>query len=459
MLLLVLARQSLSQLFFIDCACGMRQVLVHVFRLFYVKGSNPFNSESITMSYSNPNNYPDFLNEKLKHFYIDKIEKEWGGQHIMRGKVTDQHSIELMSNDYLSIASHQDILVAQKDALSANESALLMSTVFLKENSPQIVFEKKMAEFLHADETVLCQSGYAANIGLIQSMIGDTNIPIYVDQFAHMSLWDGASMAEGSIIPFRHNSVSNLMTLIKQRGPGVVIVDSVYSTNGSVCPLVELVDTAFYLGCVLLVDESHSLGTHGPQGRGLVVEYGLEDKVMFRSASLAKAFASRAGIIACPEDVADLFKMTSKPSIFSSSLLPHEIMGLDKTLDVIANADIQRRRLKNNTQFLRDALDRLGYNVSTGEAQIIALESGSEYNTILLRDALEKRGIFGSVFCAPATPRNRAIIRFSVNASLTKSQLNKVVDACAEIVGELDVPHWRSSLRKRRPSYEYKQQA
>lgn len=411
------------------------------------------------MSYSNPNCYPEFLNNKLKHFYIDKIKNEWGGQHIMRGKVTDQHSVELMSNDYLSIASNPDIIMAQKNALGANENTLLMSTVFLKKNSPQMIFEEKMARFLHADETVLCQSGYAANVGLIQSMIGGTQTPIYVDQFAHMSLWDGAGMTQQKIIPFRHNSVANLLALIDQYGPGVVIVDSVYSTNGSVCPLVELVNEAFQLGCVLLVDESHSLGTHGPQGRGLVVEYGLQDKVMFRTASLAKAFASRAGVIACPQYVSDLFKMTSKPSIFSSSLLPHEIVGLDKTLDIIANADIQRRRLKNNTDYLRQALDGLGYNVSTGEAQIIALESGSEYNTILLRDALEKRGVFGSVFCAPATPKNRAIIRLSVNASLTKDQLDHVILACAEIVDELDVPHWRSSLRKRRPRSEHRQQA
>lgn len=405
----------------------------------------------------NPNHYPSFLTPKLDQFFNERVKREWSGGHIMRGLTPNNSAVQLMSNDYLSIAKHPSILEAQKSSLSTSENHLLMSTIFLQGDSPQMLFEKKLADFCHADEVVLCQSGYAANVGLIQSIVENTNTPIYVDQFAHMSLWDGVTMSKNKVISFRHNNVANMTSLIKQHGPGLVIVDSVYSTDGSVCPLVELVNAAYDLQCTLLVDESHSLGTHGPQGRGLVVKHHLEDKVMFRTASLAKAFASRAGLITCPKAFSDFFKFTSKPSIFSSSLLPYEIVGLDKTLDIIKNADIQRMRLKRNTEFLRESLGALGYNVSTGKAQIIALESGTESNTILFRDALERRGIFGSVFCAPATAKNRAIIRMSINASLTQQQLDKVVEACAEIVDELDVLNWKSSLRKRRGVYGYRQ--
>ena len=402
------------------------------------------------MNYRKSKRHPDFLLKKLNSFYYDRVCKTWRGQHIMRGRKVNRKSIQLMSNDYLSIANHPDILAAQKAALLSKEDSVLMSSIFLQADSAQVVFENKMADFLNAEEAILCQSGYAANVGLIQSIVEDTGIPVYVDQMAHMSLWDGVTMAKTQVIPFRHNDIDNMQKLIKKHGPGLVIVDSVYSTNGSVCPLPTLVNTAVDLQCILLVDESHSLGTHGPQGRGLVVKYGLENKVMFRTASLAKAFANRAGLITCPKYFADFFKFTAKPAIFSSSLLAHDIAGLHKTLDIIKRADILRMRLKNNTKFLRNALDAMGYNISLGKAQIIALESGTEYNTILLRDALEKRNIFGSVFCAPATPKNRAIIRLSINAGLTQSQLHTIANACAEIVDELDVPSWRSSLRKLR---------
>jgi CAI-1 autoinducer synthase len=402
----------------------------------------------------NPNQYPIFLRQKLKAFYVDRFHHEWNGQHIMRGKKMGPKSIQLMSNDYLSIvSSRNDSAFNNCSNLNSGDDSLLMSSIFLQEDSPQALFEAKMADFMRSDEVILCQSGYAANVGLIQSIVEGTNTPVYVDRMAHMSLWDGAAMAKTRVIPFRHNDVTNMQQLIELHGPGLVIVDSVYSTDGSICPLPDLVNVAFNLECILLVDESHSLGTHGPQGSGLVVKYGLENKVMFRSASLAKAFACRAGLITCPQDFSDFFKFTSKPSIFSSSLLPHEIVTLDKTLGIIKDADILRMRLKNNTAYLRNALNKLGYNVTLGDAQIIALESGTERNTIALRDALEKRGIFGSVFCAPATAKNRAIIRLSINSTLTKAQLNRIVNACAEIVDELDVPNWKSSLRKRPVSY------
>jgi CAI-1 autoinducer synthase len=268
---------------------------------------------------------------------------------------------------------------------------------------------------------------------------------------AHMSLWDGIAMAGIKPIAFRHNDVNSLKKLISKNGPGLVMVDSVYSTNGSVCPLKALVNAAFDLDCILLVDESHSLGTHGPQGRGMVVEHGLQNKVMFRTASLAKAFAGRAGLITAPAGFSDFFKFTSKPAIFSTALLPQEIAGLNSTLSLIIKADKKREQLRRNTSYIRRHLDSMGFNVDDSKSQIISLESGTEWNTILLRDELEKQGIFGSIFCAPATAKKRALMRFSINASLTPQELRQIVVACETIVTTLDVAQWRSTKRKKAP--------
>jgi len=393
--------------------------------------------------------YPTFLTQKIDD-YNDRIMTDGQGHHLMRGRAASKDDVHICSNDYLSLANHPQVIDEQISILNQQSEYMLMSAVFLDDQNPQILLENQFAEFFGSKDGILCQSGYAANVGLIQTVVENTNAPVFIDLYAHMSLWDGIKMADQTPIPFRHNDVEHLRQLIMRHGPGLVVVDSVYSTNGSVCPLRELVPMAHGMGCTLLVDESHSLGTHGPQGRGMVVEYGFEDMVMFRTASLAKAFAGRAGLILCPEGFADYFKCTSKPSIFSSTMLPYEVVGLQKTLELIKDADDRRAQLRQNTRFLQNHISDLGYSIDDSQAQIIALESGPEWDTIRLRDALESRGIFGSVFCAPATAKTRSLIRLSINSGLTEMQLHRVVRACREFVTELDVPNWKSTKRKAR---------
>lgn len=396
--------------------------------------------------------YPDYLARKLDAFYKGRVEKDWRGRHIMRGLTPQHDAVRLMSNDYLSIANHPHILNAQQQALETADNYTLMSAIFLHGDDPQSRFEARMAEFLNADETVLCQSGYNANVGLIQSIVEDTNTPVYIDTMAHMSLWDGIKMAGLPPRRFRHNNAASLEKQIKRFGPGLVLVDSVYSTNGSTCPLVDLVNTAYNMGCLIIVDESHSLGTHGPEGRGLVYSLGLSGKVAFRTASLAKTFVGRAGMIACPAGFADYFQFTAKPAIFSSALLPHEIAGLDAAMDLIRAGDERRKRLHSNTRYLRRSLRERGYDVAPGDAQIIALEAGDEWGAIVLRDALEKRGIFGSPFCAPATPRNSPLIRLSINAGLSDADLLRIVNACGDIRDEIGTCRRRSTRAATAPA-------
>jgi CAI-1 autoinducer synthase len=230
----------------------------------------------------------------------------------------------------------------------------------------------------------------------------------------------------------------------------VVVVDSVYSTSGSLCPLAGLVALCEAQGSVLVVDESHSLGTHGPAGAGLVVELGLEERVHFRTASLAKAFAGRAGYIACSRRFQEYFKFESNPAIFSSTLLPHEVRGLDATLVVIRAEDWRRERLRAIAARVSAELDAQGYNLNDSAAQIVSLESGTEEKTIELRDALEARGIFGAIFCAPATPKNRALMRFSLNAGMSDAEVERLIAACRDIRAEVDMANWPSTRRKLR---------
>jgi len=162
-----------------------------------------------------------------------------------------------------------------------------------------------------------------------------------------------------------------------------------------------------------------------------------------------KAFAGRAGFITCSERFSEYFKFESNPAIFSSTLLPYEVAALNATLSVVCTENWRREKLHANAEYLRVHLDALGYNLNDSQSQIISLESGSEQQTIVLRDALEERGIFGSVFCAPATAKNRALMRFSIHSGLTQFDLDRIIQVCADIRDEVDLANWPSSRRKR----------
>lgn len=391
---------------------------------------------------------PEFVTARMQRYFRDRVQNTWAGGHIMKGRQPGPDALHLSSNDYLSIARHPDILAAMGESIRTDGNGLLMSGIFLHGDNPLLALEDRFARFLRSEAAILCQSGYTANTGLIQS-IASPETPVYIDRMAHMSLWEGIRSAGAQAVAFSHNDIDHLERQIRSHGPGIVIVDSIYSTNGSMCPLAAIVDVGSAHGCVLVVDESHSIGTHGPNGAGLVAELGLAHLVHFRTASLAKAFAGRAGVISCSSRFQEYFKFEARPAIFSSTLLPYEIAGLNATIEVIERESWRRAKLASNAWFLRTQLTRLGYNLNGSESQIVALESGTEERTIVLRDALESRGIFGSIFCAPATSQNRALMRLSVHAALTPAQLRRIVDVCDAIRDEVRLDEWASTRRMR----------
>jgi CAI-1 autoinducer synthase len=392
---------------------------------------------------------PSFVTRRMDAHHVTRIEQLMGGEHVHVWKRPGPGAVMLAGNDYLCLSNEPSLLAAQANCLRENGGQALMSAVFLQSGSLQHRLEQKFADFMHAEETVLAQSGWAANVGLLHS-IAEPDVPVYLDIMAHASLWDGVQLGGARGVPFLHNNMDHLKRQLDKHGAGVIVVDALYSTDGSLAPLHEVVALAERTGSVLVVDESHSLGTHGPRGAGLVVAAGLEERVHFRTASLAKAFAGRAGVITCSSRFKPYFLSESRPAIFSSCLLNHELAWFDAAVDFVERADARREALRRVTEEVRSGLGRLGYCIDEGSEQIIALEVGTEPKTLVLRKALENRGIQGAVFCAPATPKNRALVRLTLNAGLDKREIAKLLDACADMRDEVDLDSWTSTLRRRR---------
>ena len=349
---------------------------------------------------------------------------------IVIGRKPEADAILLAGNDYLSLARHPRIVEAILTTLRDTRADVLMSAVYVQHLEVQQRFEAAMATWLGSEAAVLCQSGWAANDGLIQ-VLADSEMPVYIDFNAHASLWQGAHSAGATVRPFRHNDADSLSALTRRYGPGLIVADTVYSTTGDICPLLDFVDIAERQGCMLLMDESHAIAVRGPRGGGLVAELGLIDRVHFRSFSLSKAFVGRGGIVAGPRHLMHYFRFVARPSIFSSAVLLHEIAAFSTALDIIREDEWRRDALRKNADYLRHGLQAAGWPIAENDAPIVALMGGSEERTLQLRDALEARGVFGAVFCAPATPRNRSLVRLTVNATVSQSALDQVIAACA----------------------------
>lgn len=388
------------------------------------------------------------LQARMARDFQARWDKDWGGRFVLHGRQPGPDAVRLDGNDYLAVTGHPDIVRAHVNALTRDSEFVVQSGVFLLQQHPSRALEASLAHWVGKEDALICQSGYSANVGLLQA-IADAQTPVYLDGQAHASLWEGAHAARAPAHMFRHNDPDFLDRMMTRKGPGVVVVDSVYSTTGDVCPLAEMVEVVEKHGAMILVDESHSLGTHGLAGAGLCAQLGLTDRVHFITASLAKAMAGRAGFFTMPASMRYYILSSSFPNIFSSCLLPHEIAGLQATVGVLQRADAQRSRLFEVTRRVRSALEALGYPIGQGTEQIIALEAGSEPDTMRLRDALESRGVFGAIFCAPATARNRALVRLTLNAALTDAEIEHLIAVAADIAPLVRPWDWPAARRQR----------
>ncbi|PMM04748.1 CAI-1 autoinducer synthase [Vibrio kanaloae] len=373
---------------------------------------------------------PSFIEERLNFYVQDLITSNKNQRHLVLGKRPKSNAVVMQSNDYLSLSHNVNIQKEHRDAISKHDDNVVMSAIFLQDEQSKPAFETELAAYVGMETCLLSQSGWAANIGLLQT-ICPPNTPVYIDFFAHMSLWEGIRAAGAHAYPFMHNNMNHLRKQIQRNGSGVIVVDSVYSTIGTIAPLRDIYEMAQEFDCALVVDESHSLGTHGKNGAGLVQALGLTNKVDFITVSLAKTFAYRAGAILGPKRLSETLPFVAYPAIFSSTVLPQEVIRLEKTLEVIKNSDDKRDTLFKRVKTLTIGLKQIGFNIRS-ESQIVALECGSERNTEHVRDFLEERNVFGAVFCRPATGKNKNIIRFSVNADMTSQNIDHVLRVCDE---------------------------
>ena len=383
--------------------------------------------------------------KKLSTFYKRRFNG-LGTKQLYNFRKLGLDDINLISNDYLCISDHPKIVDSMCDSLIKPQP--MMSTVFSEsfEEDSQASCEAALADHVNKESVLLYQSGYMANVGLLQSICSDLSnypfltlpkstdqddrIPVYIDSMAHASLHEGVAAGRGNSFVFPHNDVKSLDTIIQKNGPGIIVVDSIYSNDGSMCPLADVVRIRSKTDSVLVVDESHSFGLYGDNGGTLVENLGLTNEVDFKTASLSKAFVSRAGIIACSEEMKEALNFSSYPAVFSSALLHHDVAGIHAALVVIKESKKARKDLTGNSNYLKQLLKDADFDVTESLSQIIAIKAGNEEMIMKINEFMNSRGIFGAAFVPPATGRKKCIIRLGVNSNLSVQQLEIVADVC-----------------------------
>jgi glycine C-acetyltransferase/8-amino-7-oxononanoate synthase len=349
----------------------------------------------------------------------------------------------LCSNNYLGLADHPRVRQAAADAamrwgVGAGASRLVSGTMTIHRR-----LEERLADFKRSEASLLFGSGYLANMGVIGALAGP-GASIFSDELNHASIVDGCRLSRADVIVYRHRDVEHLDWSLR-RHPGrhdgregrLIVTDSVFSMDGDVAPLEQIVELARIHGARLLVDEAHATGSLGPGGRGAVAQAGLEGEVDVIIGTLGKALGSYGAYACADAETIRYLINTARPLIFSTAPPPPAIAGALAALELLESQPQRVQRLRSNARALRRALAAEGFPVADGDMQIVPLVVGDERAAVRLCQAAIERGVFAQAIRPPTVPAGTSRLRLAALASHTASELRKAAAVLGAAAREL----------------------
>jgi 8-amino-7-oxononanoate synthase len=349
--------------------------------------------------------------------------------------------IMLGSNNYLGLTSHPKVKEAGLDALrrfgtGCAGSRLLNGTLRLHE-----VLEDKLASFIAKPSVVTFSTGFQVNLGTMSSLLDRGDI-VYLDKQDHACIIDGARLSFARIRKFAHNDPGHLRRLMAA-DPGdrgrLVAVDGVFSMEGDIVPLPEIVNIAREFHAGVMVDDAHGIGVLGRRGRGTAEHFDLEDDVDLIVGTFSKSLASTGGFVAGDDDVIGHIRHTARSLIFSAALPPASAAAAAAALDILQAEPERREQLRRNARFLREGLSSLGFGTAESQTPVVPIVVGDDFRAFAMARRLEEEGVFVNPVVSPATPRGRALLRTSCMATHTEAHLSRALEACARVGREFGI--------------------
>jgi 8-amino-7-oxononanoate synthase len=287
---------------------------------------------------------------------------------------------------------------------------------------------------MRKEAALIFSTGFQVNLGVISALVGKDDVVI-IDKMDHASIIDGCRLSFGEVRKFRHNDMNDLERVLKEyeAKDKLVVVDGVFSMEGDIASLPEIITLARKYGARVMVDDAHGIGVLGQSGRGTAEHFGLEDDVDLIMGTYSKSLASIGGFIAGSVDVIHYIKHCARSLIFSASPPPASVASVSAALDIIENEPERREALWRNTKKMFNGFNELGFEVGPSQTPIIPIVVGENHNAFIMAMMLQEEGIFANVAVSPAVPNGRALIRTSYMATHTDEQLDRVLEAFKKI--------------------------
>lgn len=335
------------------------------------------------------------------------------------------------SNNYLGLTNDPRVMKAAQDAITKYGTGCTGSRYLNGTLDLHLILEQKLAEFMKKESCVLFSTGYQTNEGSIQTIAGRNDV-IFSDKDNHACIVVGTLCSNAKTVRFQHNDMDHLRKLLEREDPSkgkIIISDGVFSMSGRLADVPGLVALAKEFGARLYLDDAHAVGVVGESGRGSASSFGLLDEVDLISGTFSKSFASLGGFLVGKREVIEYIRHFSPAHIFSASMPPANVATVLKALEILQEETWRLTRLEEISNYMRNGLAKLGFNVWSSQSPIIPVMIGEMEQCFIFAKDLFEAGVYVNAVIPPAVPQGQALVRTSYMATHTNDQLDQILEA------------------------------
>jgi 8-amino-7-oxononanoate synthase len=368
--------------------------------------------------------------------YFLAMEGNEGSEAIYHGR----RIIMCGSNNYLGLTVHPKVRQAAKNAVEKYGTSCTGSRFLNGTLEMHLELEKQLADYVGKEAALVFSTGMQVNLGTVSALVGKGDTVI-LDKDDHASIVDGARLSWGEIKRFKHNDMEDLERILKSIGSDrkkLVVVDGLFSMEGDIAPLPELVPLLRKYNARLMVDDAHAIGVLG-RGRGTGAHFGMTDDVDLIMGTFSKSFASLGGFIAGDKVVIDYIQHTARSLIFSASIPPSNAAAALAALEIMREEPERVDRLTEIASTMRKGFTDLGFDIGNSETPVIPIIIGDDVKTFVFWRALLDAGVYVNAIISPATPQGRQLLRTSYTAIHTDAQLEQILNVFEKVGKELEV--------------------
>jgi glycine C-acetyltransferase len=357
------------------------------------------------------------------------------GRQLARARYDGRDVVNLASNNYLGLAAHPRMREAASRAAAEYGAGTGAVRTIAGQMTMHGELEQRFAAFKGAEDALMFQSGFTANSGTVAAVLGKEDV-IVSDELNHASIIDGARLSRAAIKVYPHRDAAAADRLLKEtasKGRQLLITDGVFSMDGDIAPLPDLVEVAERRGAIMMVDDAHATGVLGEGGRGSVDHFGLHGRVDIQVGTLSKAIGALGGFIAGPSQLIRWLVNRGRPYLFSTSAPPAVVAACTTALDILDDEPDRLHRLWSNTREFKGELHALGFDTGDSETPITPVMAGVERTAQELSRGLWEEGVFAPAIVYPTVPRGKARVRTIVTADHKREDLEQAIGAFGRV--------------------------